>query len=58
MYDIEDFDTVFEHGGYSSGLVHDIQENQHALGGTTFFERLLNLLGITSLSSPSSPPNY
>jgi hypothetical protein len=47
MLDIEDFDAVFADGvTYSDGIVHQIQEYQHALGGRTFFERLLDLLKI------------
>lgn len=46
MLDVEDFDAVFQGLNYSSGIVHDIQECQHALGGKTFFERLLDLLKI------------
>ncbi|KAI8939763.1 hypothetical protein NX059_003506 [Plenodomus lindquistii] len=47
MLDVEDFDAVFQGLDYSSGLVTEIQEYQHALGGRTFFERLLELLKIT-----------
>ncbi|KAH8727047.1 nuclear pore complex assembly-domain-containing protein [Phaeosphaeriaceae sp. PMI808] len=47
MLDIEDFDAVFPRGvTYSDGIVHQIQEYQQALGGKTFFERLLDLLKI------------
>jgi|TARA_R110002003_G_scaffold198_5_gene15454 hypothetical protein len=47
MLDIEDFEAVFAHGvTYSTGIVQQIQEYQHALGGKTFFERLLELLKI------------
>ncbi|KAF2675909.1 hypothetical protein K458DRAFT_447784 [Lentithecium fluviatile CBS 122367] len=58
MYDVENFDAVFEHGGYSESLVNDIQTNQHALGGRTFFERLLDVLGIKldrRMYPPSTP---
>jgi hypothetical protein len=51
MLDIEDFDAVFADGvTYSDGIVHQIQEYQHALGGRTFFERLLDLLKIKGTS--------
>ncbi|CBX98024.1 hypothetical protein LEMA_P094330.1 [Plenodomus lingam JN3] len=50
MLDVEDFDTVFQGLNYSNGLVQEIQEYQHALGGRTFFERLLDLLKITGMS--------
>jgi len=47
MLDVEDLDAVFQGLHYSDGLVQQIQEYQHALGGRTFFERLLELLRIT-----------
>jgi hypothetical protein len=46
MLDVEDFDAVFQGLNYTNGLVQQIQEYQHALGGQTFFERLLDLLKI------------
>ncbi|KAF1928942.1 uncharacterized protein M421DRAFT_420170 [Didymella exigua CBS 183.55] len=46
MLDVEDFDAVFQGLTYTDGLVQQIQEYQHALGGQTFFERLLGLLKI------------
>ncbi|KAH6637556.1 nuclear pore complex assembly-domain-containing protein [Boeremia exigua] len=46
MLDVEDFDAVFQGLSYTDGLVQKIQEYQHALGGQTFFERLLELLKI------------
>lgn len=50
MLDVEGFDAVFQGLHYSNGLVQQIQEYQHALGGRTFFERLLELLKITGKS--------
>ncbi|KAF3004970.1 hypothetical protein E8E13_008054 [Curvularia kusanoi] len=46
MLDVEDFDAVFKGLSYTDGLVQQIQEYQQALGGQTFFERLLELLKI------------
>lgn len=46
MLDVEDFDAVFQGLNYTTGVVNEIQECQHALGGKTFFERLLELLRI------------
>ncbi|KAF1938958.1 hypothetical protein EJ02DRAFT_409417 [Clathrospora elynae] len=46
MLDVEDFDAVFRGLDYSDGLVAEIQEFRTALGGRTFFERLLDLLKI------------
>lgn len=46
MRDIEDYGSLFPYGSYTEGLRADIQENQNALGGRTFFERLLELLNI------------
>lgn len=46
MLDVEDFEAVFQGLNYTDGMVQQIQENQHALGGRTFFERLLDLLKI------------
>ncbi|KAJ4365595.1 hypothetical protein N0V83_008215 [Neocucurbitaria cava] len=46
MLDVEDFDAVFQGLNYSHGIVEQILENQHALGGRTFFERLIELLKI------------
>ncbi|KAL5120329.1 hypothetical protein ACEQ8H_001619 [Pleosporales sp. CAS-2024a] len=47
MLDIEDFESAFPDGvTYSDGIVSTIQEFQHALGGRTFFERLLVLLKV------------
>lgn len=51
MLDTEDFDAVFPGVTYTSGVVQQIQEFQHALGGRTFFERLLDLLKIKSKAS-------
>jgi hypothetical protein len=56
MYDIENYDTVFKQGKYSPALVNEIQSAQHTLGGRTFFERLLELLGIKCPSHTNSPP--
>jgi hypothetical protein len=51
MLDIEDFEAVFPDGvTYTHGVVQQIQEFQHALGGRTFFERLLDLLKIQGRS--------
>ncbi|KAF2846016.1 hypothetical protein T440DRAFT_511168 [Plenodomus tracheiphilus IPT5] len=47
MLDVEDFAAVFQGLNYTAGLVQEIQEYQHALGGRTFFERLLELLKMT-----------
>lgn len=49
MLDVEDFDAVFQGLNYTDGLVQQIQEYQHALGGQTFFERLLDLLKIKGM---------
>lgn len=49
MLDVEDFDAVFQGLSYTEGLVQQIQEYQHALGGQTFFERLLDLLKIKGM---------
>jgi hypothetical protein len=58
MLDIEDFDAVFSDGvTYSDGIVQQIQEYQHALGGRTFFERLLDLLKIKGTSTRSLGAN-
>ena len=46
MLDVEDFDAVFQGISYTDGLVQQILEYQQALGGQTFFERLLELLKI------------
>lgn len=58
MLDIEEFEAVFhvpthdddeDEGNsleYTEGLVAEIRDNQHMLGGRTFFERLLELLQI------------
>jgi hypothetical protein len=52
MLDIEDFEAVFRDGvTYSDGIVQQIQEYQQALGGKTFFERLLNVLKINGKSA-------
>lgn len=51
MLDVEDFDAVFQGFNYTDGLVQQIQEYQHALGGQTFFERLLGLLKIKGMRS-------
>jgi hypothetical protein len=49
MLDVEDFDAVFQGLSYTDGLVQQILEYQQALGGQTFFERLLELLKIKGL---------
>lgn len=49
MLDVEDFDAVFQGLNYSHGIVEQILENQHALGGRTFFERLIELLKIKGI---------
>lgn len=49
MLDVEDFDAVYQGLNYSDGIVQQIQENQHALGGRTFFERLIELLQIKGM---------
>lgn len=54
MLDIEEYESIFPEGGYSEGLVSDILDNQHILGGRTFFERLLELLHIKCTSHPSA----
>lgn len=46
MLDVEDFDAVFRGLYYNEGLVQEIQSYRTALGGRTFFERLLVLLQI------------
>ncbi|KAI4698004.1 hypothetical protein J4E85_006230 [Alternaria conjuncta] len=46
MLDIEDFDAVYRNLHYNDGLVQEIQSYRTALGGRTFFERLLTLLNI------------
>jgi hypothetical protein len=46
MLDIEDFNAVYRGLYYNDGLVQEIQSNRTALGGRTFFERLLTLLNI------------
>jgi hypothetical protein len=46
MLDIEDFDAVYHGLHYNDGLVQEIQSYRTALGGRTFFERLLTLLNI------------
>jgi hypothetical protein len=52
MLDIEDFDSAFPDGvTYSDGIVTGIQGFQHALGGKTFFERLLVLLKVQGMSN-------
>ncbi|KAF2033325.1 hypothetical protein EK21DRAFT_58995 [Setomelanomma holmii] len=52
MLDIEDFEAVFPHGvTYAPGIVQQIQEFQHALGGRTYFERLLDLLKVKGASN-------
>ncbi|KAF1920650.1 nuclear pore complex assembly-domain-containing protein [Ampelomyces quisqualis] len=58
MIDIEDFEAVFPDGvTYSHGIVSQIQEFQHALGGKTFFERLLAMLKIQSGRRAYPPKN-
>jgi len=56
MYDVEDFDKIFDNCRYSPALVSAIQENQHVLGGRTFFERLLELLGIKCTDTSGTSP--
>jgi len=46
MKDVEDFDRVFQGLYYKDGLIQEIQSFRTALGGRTFFERLLMLLKI------------
>lgn len=46
MLDIEDFDAVYRGLNYNEGLVQEIQSYRTALGGRTYFERLLVLLQI------------
>jgi hypothetical protein len=50
MRDIEDFTSVFSDLRYSNERVSRILENKKALGGKTFFERLLELLHIKCVS--------
>jgi hypothetical protein len=49
MLDVEDFDAVFQGLSYTDGIVQQIQEYQLALGGRTFFERLLDVLKIKGM---------
>jgi hypothetical protein len=56
MLDVEDFSAVFRGLNYSPGLVSEIQEYRTALGGRTYFERLLELLKIKGGMSPSPNP--
>jgi hypothetical protein len=52
MLDIEDFESAFPDGvTYTDGIVQGIQGFQHALGGKTFFERLLVLLKVQGMSN-------
>lgn len=46
MLDVEDFEAVYRGLYYNDGLVQEIQSYRTALGGRTFFERLLSLLQI------------
>jgi len=46
MLDVEDFEAVYRDLYYTDGLVQEIQSYRTALGGRTFFERLLILLQI------------
>ncbi|KAE8845005.1 hypothetical protein PTNB73_02941 [Pyrenophora teres f. teres] len=57
MKDVEDFDRVFQGLYYKDGLVQEIQSFRTALGGRTFFERLLMLLKIkaSKMYPPKSP---
>jgi hypothetical protein len=56
MLDIEDYEAAFPDGvKYSSGMLASIQEFQHALGGKTFFERLLEVLKINGGAYTKSP---
>ncbi|KAF7451661.1 ELYS domain containing protein [Pyrenophora tritici-repentis] len=54
MKDVEDFDRVFQGLYYKDGLISEIQSFRGALGGRTFFERLLMLLKIKA--SKMYPP--
>ncbi|KAF1956487.1 hypothetical protein CC80DRAFT_471923 [Byssothecium circinans] len=58
MHDVENFQEIFAGRSYSDGLVSDIQENQSFLGGHTFFERLLQLLKIRSLTTITGKKLY
>jgi hypothetical protein len=51
MLDVEDFDAVFQGLSYTDGIVQQIQEYQLALGGRTFFERLLDVLKIKGMQA-------
>ena len=51
MLDVEDFNAVYHGLYYNDGLVQEIQSYRTALGGRTFFERLLTLLNIKGKSS-------
>ncbi|EMD68762.1 hypothetical protein COCSADRAFT_109659 [Bipolaris sorokiniana ND90Pr] len=57
MLDVEDFDAVYRGLNYNEGLVQEIQSYRTALGGRTYFERLLVLLQIkgSKLYPPKSP---
>lgn len=46
MLDVEDYEAVFQGITYGHGIVQQILEFKQALGGKTFFERLLDLLRI------------
>jgi hypothetical protein len=46
----DEFEETFKDYRYAPALVQDISNNQHVLGGRTFFERLLEVLGIKCAS--------
>jgi hypothetical protein len=56
MLDVEDFDAVYRNLYYNDGLVQEIQSYRTALGGRTFFERLLTLLNIKGKSRAHKVP--
>ena len=58
MFDVENFEEIFEDLSYSKGLLEDIQENQSFLKSPTFFERLLQLLKIRGQSPPLRSPCF
>jgi hypothetical protein len=50
MLDVEDFDAVYRGITYTHGLVEEIQSFRTALGGRSYFERLVDLLNIKGWS--------
>jgi hypothetical protein len=50
MLDVEDFDAVYRGITYTHGLVEEIQSFRTALGGRSYFERLVDLLNIKGRS--------